>query len=566
MTEAIFNSSETLDSYEQSLVESDWLKRLPFEHTSRNVSYDQFVRRLLQERGLFVAKTLPTVLPINVVIIAGRDLNGFERTLESCFLQSASGFIVDVVSHEPGILKQAQHYCEARMARDRILQSGFGARVSYRESFSDCARDFDGYVIMLRSGDVLHPSCVTSLHLELRHRPVNVCLWNEMHVDFRQATRVQKLVRKPLLERYTLFHFNYVGETFAVRTATLSSFSEIDRCFLEGDVHYFLLSILQAPDCRFTTIPQYLLLRDIENVRPESARPRSSAYREYFANAGFAFKSMGDGVRYSLSPMARAKKISVVIPFRNQPELTCRAVESVIRQDVTADLEVILIDNQSDSRTHQLVADFLKRIEPAGRIVQVLRYDKPFNHSAQCNLGARHAQGECLIFMNNDADLLSSNALVEMAAWSLLPDVGTVGVRILQDLEGKKQSAGIRARLAIGPEFNSPVEEAEDIEWGGFNRQTWGNSFACAAISKKTFDLVGPLDEVDFPNGYNDVDYSMRCRKLGLVNMYLGTIAVYHKPGISRGRYDEIHQKIMLRRKFPEICTDGLFQLESKQP
>jgi GT2 family glycosyltransferase len=109
------------------------------------------------------------------------------------------------------------------------------------------------------------------------------------------------------------------------------------------------------------------------------------------------------------------------------------------------------------------------------------------------------------------------------------------------------------------------VQESQDIEFANLNRETWGNSFACAAISKEKFEMVGPLDEVDFPNGYNDVDYSMRCRKAGLVNMYLGTVSVYHKPGVSRGRYDEIHQKIILRRKFPEIVSEGLLQLTSRE-
>jgi hypothetical protein len=57
----------------------------------------------------------------------------------------------------------------------------------------------------------------------------------------------------------------------------------------------------------------------------------------------------------------------------------------------------------------------------------------------------------------------------------------------------------------------------------------------------------------------------MRCRKAGLVNIYLGTVSIYHKPGSSRGRYDEIYQKLLLKQKFPEIGRDGLFQLDAIQ-
>jgi len=566
MTETIVTRSDLLQSYEQILLRSSGLKGFPFEHTARNISHDQFVRRLLQERGLFAGGNLTPALPVNLVILADRDLIKFRRTLDSCFLQSARDYTVTVVSHDPAILKEARPACEERIASDRSLQSDFGERVFYRESIYEAARESDGYLIILRSGDVLHLSCVTSVYLELNREPVDICLWNEMEVDFGAAARVRKLLRKPLLERYTLFHFNYIGESFAIRAKIVSSFSEIDRWFSNGDLHYFLLTLVRNRHYQFATIPQFLLLRDVENVRSELTGPRLSAYRDYFADQGFAIKSGLNRTRYSLSPKIRAKNISVIIPFRNQPELTSKAVQSVLDQNGAEDLEIILIDNQSDVRTREALSDFLKWIQNVENMsIKLLRYDKPFNHSAQSNLGARDARGDCLVFMNNDAQLLSRNALSEMAAWSLLPDVGTVGVCMLHDMEGKKCSAGICARRIVGHEFNSPVEETEDLDWSNCNRETWGNSFACAAISRNTFESVGPLDEVNFPNGYNDVDYSMRCRKANLVNMYLGTVQVYHKPGMSRGRYDEIHQKLLLRRKYPEIFRDGLFQLASEK-
>jgi len=564
VTEPISNTSQSLELYERALAQSDWLKRLPFEHIGRNISHEQFVRRLLQERGLFLGGMLPGVAGVHLIVIADNDPSKFRRTFESCILQSALGFTITIVSQNPAALNQAERYCQERLASDK-WQSEFAGRIAYSKSIRDCTKDHSGYLIILHSGDILHLSCVMSVCLELTRGEVDVCSWNETQVDFSEGAQVRKSMRKPQLEPYTLYHFNYIGDCFAFRSEFGSWFSQIDRCFFEGDVHYFLLSILENSKYRFAMIPQYLLLRDVENVRDQAASQRLDHYCDYFAQAGFAFNCSEPG-RYSLSPEKRAKTISVIIPFRDEPELTCRAVESVINQDSDAYLELVLIDNESNSRTRELIGEFLKRVvKVPSSNVQLIRYNKPFNHSAQCNLGASYAHGESFVFMNNDAQLLSPNALVEMAAWSLVSDVGTVGIRMLHDMEGKRQSAGIRARLAGGTEFNSPVEEDEDREWGSFNRQTWGNSFACAATSRKTFKRVGPLDEINFPNGYNDVDYSMRCRKAGLVNIYLGTVSIYHKPGSSRGRYDEIYQKLLLKQKFPEIGRDGLFQLDAIQ-
>ena len=99
------------------------------------------------------------------------------------------------------------------------------------------------------------------------------------------------------------------------------------------------------------------------------------------------------------------------------------------------------------------------------------------------------------------------------------PGCRNSGCTHVHDLGGTRVSAGIAARQFVGTEVNSLVEEPHDIEYVGFNRQTWENSFAWTAISKRKFELVGSLNEVDFPNGYIDLDHSMRCRKAGLVNI-----------------------------------------------
>jgi GT2 family glycosyltransferase len=551
--------------YESLVGDSEWLKAMPFEHRFRRVPHDAFVARLIEEHGLFVS-SLSFVPKLTLVIYATENLVSFRRTMESCLWQSAVHFNILIIAPYQQILHLIKREVQNRLYMDLFLKRSFEARIFFSESVSsvDESEWGAGYLVCLKTGDVLHPSCVTSIYLEINQlRGSDVVIWNEMHVAFRTDAQVVKCLRKPLFEPYTLFHLNYVGNSFAFRSAFISWFPDFDACLLKHDFHYFLLSIVKEKHCNFVTIPQHLLLRDVDHVQSHSYpdESRIGAHQAYFHDLGFTFKPSANALTYSLVPKRTAKKISVIIPFRDRVELTCKALKSVINQDAESDIEIILINNQSDARSVECIRSFLKSAESSTRMGRVLDYDKPFNHSAECNLGALEAGGDCVVFMNNDAQLLSRTALSEMAAWCLLPDVGTVGVQMLKDLEGTSVSAGITARQFVGSEFNSPVEESQDLNYAGFNRQTWGNSFACAAIAKKKFELVGPLDEVDFPNGYNDVDYSMRCRKAGLVNIYLGTISVYHNPGSSRGRYDEIHQKILLRRKFPEIYRDGLFQL-----
>jgi GT2 family glycosyltransferase len=384
-----------------------------------------------------------------------------------------------------------------------------------------------------------------------------------MVMDFAAVPVVRRFVRKPKLELWTLFHTNYISYDFVFRSSSLASFPNFDFYLDRNDAHLFLLYALTDATDSYGQIPQYLFLRDAAHVREnrELVRPYLQSYREYFERLGLTLDLIDGPSFYRLTPTTKPRGVSVIVPFRDKPELTCRAIVSVLGQKMEASLEIILVNNQSRPESIQYVQRFVMEQCAKEAIVRFLNYDLPFNHSAECNLGAREAGSECLIFLNNDVELISTDALMQMASWSLFSGVGTVGIRMMSTKDGVRASAGIALRLASGADYNSITEERNDEEFGHYNRETWGNSFACAAISRRTFNSIGALDEVNFPNGYNDVDYSMRCRKAGLRNIYLGTSCAVHAPGTSRGRCDELYKKILIRQKYPELFRDSLFQL-----
>ena len=190
----------------------------------------------------------------------------------------------------------------------------------------------------------------------------------------------------------------------------------------------------------------------------------------------------------------------------------------------------------------------------------MLDYESPFNHSRQTNLGVKLSSGEVLFFFNNDAELLESGVLEELAAWALVPDIGTVGCQMVGDRD-QLECAGIRLRPNDSGLHTSPVEEFKEVSFRNQVREVFANTFACAAIARTTFEKVGCLNETEFPNGYNDIEYCIRTRRQKLVNLYIGHLQVRHTPGTSRGRCDESFQKVLLRTRYPELSTDRIFQL-----
>lgn len=272
---------------------------------------------------------------------------------------------------------------------------------------------------------------------------------------------------------------------------------------------------------------------------------------------GQPFEQDGQAVR----PSRSAAGVSVIILYRDRPELTLRAIESVLRQRMHGRIQLVLVDNQSSPETKATIQSRLARMPP-GVTATVVSYDSTFNHSRQCNLGAQAATEEVLCLLNNDVELLASDALDQLARWALLPGVATVGACIVDD-KGRASGGGFRARRLPGAEFNSPVEEATGTLAERI-RTTVGNTFACAAISKTVFQSLGGLDEVEFPVGYNDVEFCLRASARGWRHVNLGTLQVTHAVGASRARTDEVAQKLALRCTYPGLLVTALQEIDSE--
>lgn len=257
----------------------------------------------------------------------------------------------------------------------------------------------------------------------------------------------------------------------------------------------------------------------------------------------------------TLDPRRGAGVVSVIVLYRDRPELTLRAIRSVCGQQWSGGLQLVLVDNQSNAQTRAEIQAALAAL-PAHVDARVVPHDEPFNHSRQCNRGARAAVGDVLLFLNNDAELLDAGALAAMSRWAAVPGVATVGLRAVGE-DGRAVGGGMRARRLPGAEFNSPVEEAVD-DSARMRRVVVGNTFACAAIARERFFALGGLDEVEFPNGYNDVDFCLRATGQGHVHVNLGDLQVLHRVGASRARTDEIAQKVALRVRHPWLSERSL--------
>jgi GT2 family glycosyltransferase len=143
-----------------------------------------------------------------------------------------------------------------------------------------------------------------------------------------------------------------------------------------------------------------------------------------------------------------------------------------------------------------------------------VRYEGPFHFSQMNNLGAEAADGEILVFLNDDVEPLDPAWLYKLAAQAQRPEVGIVGARLVYPA-GTLQHAGIAIGIGDGCAHPGRNTNATPYwNWTDLTRDVSAVTGACLAIRKELFQQLGGFDQ-SFPVNYNDTDLCLRARKAG---------------------------------------------------
>jgi glycosyltransferase involved in cell wall biosynthesis/GT2 family glycosyltransferase/tetratricopeptide (TPR) repeat protein/ADP-heptose:LPS heptosyltransferase len=205
--------------------------------------------------------------------------------------------------------------------------------------------------------------------------------------------------------------------------------------------------------------------------------------------------------------------VSIIIPVFNNVEFTTRCLESIIRYVPGERFEVIIVDNGSSDGTGR----FLRCLEGDVRIII-----NETNHgfSQACNQGAAVAQGEFIIFLNNDCVSTPGwlDALIKKARED--NQIGILGSKLLYP-DGTIQHAGIVAGYRNKEIFPYHVYLGKPANYPPANkcREFQMVTGACLMIRTQLFRELGRFDEA-YVNGHEDLDLCLRVRQAGYKVVY----------------------------------------------
>jgi GT2 family glycosyltransferase len=211
--------------------------------------------------------------------------------------------------------------------------------------------------------------------------------------------------------------------------------------------------------------------------------------------------------------------VSVLIPTRDGIYLA-QCLTSLLERTTYPNYEVVVIDNGSvDPSTAATLASWGPRL-------RVLRDDSAFNYSALHNRAVAQCDGQVLLLLNDDTEILDGTWMEAMVAQLLQPGVGAVGAKLLYG-DGRVQHAGV----ILGPEGLATQ--------GYFGRTALASEFqactaACLAVRRDSWDALGGLDET-LRVAWNDIDFCLRLRERGETVTYTPRATLVHYESVSRG-------------------------------
>lgn len=392
-----------------------------------------------------------------------------------------------------------------------------------------------GYRIIQSDGVKLHCDMMYELSRAVDGKSPALVYMDEL--------RDGKLLYKPDFAPDNLASHNYIGSCVAVREDVLDG----KALELAGEDNLWSFNRYICGKCRADEICHIS-----RALFEDTSRKETCNY-----NAGYDTENNIGG---NINPL-----VSIIIPnYEHRDDLKC-CIDSLLEINSYRNIEIIIVEN--NSKSDEIFAYYRELEENYPQLIRVMGWDGSFNYSAINNYGAAQAKGELLLLLNNDTKIIEPDSIGRMAAYAVRENTGAVGACLLY---GDKtiQHAGVI--VGIGPDRTAvhPNAGVSIIERGYRDSIHHVQNYsavtgACLMVKRALYEELGGLDE-ELAVAYNDVDFCLRLRQRGLLNVYVPDAMLYHFESKSRG-YDnkgERHERFlreseMFRERWQAYIDDG---------
>lgn len=475
---------------------------------------------------------------------------------------------------------EVETICRAYCAQDsRILYQKIEKNLGISGNTNVCFTMATGeYIGLFDHDDLLHPTALYEYMKVICEQDADYIYCDETTFQGESIDHMVTLHFKPDFSIDNLRANNYICH-FSVFSAELLEKTGLFRSEFDGSQDHDMILRLTAAAQKICHVPKILyywrshagsVAADI-NAKSYAIDAAKGAVAAHLTACGFegfkiessrAFETIFR-IRYKL---LEKPKISIVIPNKDHESDLRRCIDSILQKSSYENYEIIIVENNS---TEAGIFAYYEGIEkhPA---IQVVTYKGEFNYSAINNFGVRAATGEYLILLNNDTEIITRNWMEELLMYAQRKDIGAVGCMLYYE-DYSIQHAGIVLGLGAHRTAGHTHYKMAKENLGYMGRLCYAQNVsavtgACMMTRKSLFDEVGGLSE-EFAVALNDVDYCLRLREKGLLNVFTPFAELFHYESASRGSdLADVNQKnaeryeceaAHFREKWKELLTAG---------
>lgn len=516
------------------------LDKKSFYELSNKRAYNEWLKKNEQ---LEDSETLQHQPLISVLIpVYNVESKYLEECIESILRQTYDNFeicLVDDASTKKETLNVLKKYEKNKKIRIKYRKkNGHISRAS-----NDALKMAKGeFVALMDNDDLLAPSALYEAAKVLNeNRKLDFIYSDEDKIDL-DGKRCEPHF-KPDFSPDTLLSLNYISHLAVIRTSLVREVGGF-AIGMEGAQDYDLYLKIVEKTKRIYHIPKVLYhwrkipgstSMTIENKGYASDNGKKAieeALKRRKINAHVE-KDERSTYYQAIYDLKKEPMVSILIPTKDQADVTEECLKSIYEKTAYKNFEVILIDNGS---VEQKTLDLFGKYKKEHKNFRVLKKDIEFNYSKLNNLAAEKAEGEYLVLLNNDTEIITPNWLELLVGYASRPYVGAVGPKLLYP-DDTVQHAGVILGLGGVASHAYIGSTRDDMGFAGRLRVPYDYAAvtgACLCVSKKKFEEVGGLEE-DLKVAYNDIDFCLKLLEKGYYNVFVPMAELYHYESKSRG-------------------------------
>ena len=457
--------------------------------------------------------------------------------------------------HVGRVLAEYEQHDERIRVQTRTQNAGIA--VTTNQAIHLASGEFVGF---LDHDDELAPDALAEVVKLLNAQPELDVVYTDEEKITVQGQRWEPFF-KPDWSPDLLRSMNYIGHFCVIRQTLLQELGGLTEG-LEGSQDYDLLLRLSEKTQHIGHIAKPLYswrqIAASTAVNPQSKPAAQDAGRRallaHVDRQGIAAEVLDEPVtpfRYRVRyDIVGQPRVSILIPTKDRLELLIGCIESIEQKTSYRNFEIIILDNQSEQAE---TLDYLS--QSSHRVVAL---PGPFNYSYLNNAGAKHAQGDFLLFLNNDTKVIAEEWLSAMLEHAQRPGIGAVGAKLLYENNTIQHAGVVYGHRGVAGHLFCHMSRDEHGYFGlpRVIRNYSAVTAACMMMPKAVFDEVGGFDE-NIKVAFNDIDLCLRVRDKGYNIVYTPYALLYHLESASRKSLHPLSDEEYFRRRWESTIQAG---------